>query len=81
MSNESDTKKTILSLSWRDIRSSKSGGAEVHTHEMLKRLDKLKYRVIHFAPYEESLKKREIIDGVLYVRRGNIISVIYKAWK
>ena len=81
MSNVSDNKKTILSLSWRDIRSSKSGGAEVHTHEMLRRLDKTKYRVSHFAPYEDGLEKREIIDGVLYIRRGNIISVIYKAWR
>lgn len=28
-------KITILALSWRDIRSPKAGGAEVHTHEML----------------------------------------------
>ena len=44
------TKTTILALSWRDIRSPKMGGAETHTHEMLRRVDHEKYRVIHFAP-------------------------------
>ena len=73
-------KKTILSLSWRDIRSSKSGGAEVHTHEMLSRIDKSKYRVIHISVFEKNLPAKEIIDGVMYLRKGNAITVIINAW-
>ena len=42
-------KTTILALSWRDIKSPKAGGAEVHTHEMLSRADMDKYKIYHFA--------------------------------
>ena len=73
-------KKTILSLSWRDIRSSKSGGAEVHTHKMLSRIDKSKYRVIHISVFEKDFPAKEMIDGVMYLRKGNAITVIIKAW-
>ena len=38
---------TILSLSWRDITSPNAGGAEVHTHEMLRCVDKHKFRIYH----------------------------------
>lgn len=71
-----DTRITILALSWRDLKSPTAGGAEVHTHEMLKRIDKKKYRVIHLAASYERLPESEIIDGVQYIRKGNIFSVI-----
>ncbi len=67
---------TILLLSWRDIRSPKSGGAEIFTHEMLKRSQQSRYRFIHFAPQFEGLPAEEEIDGVTYIRQGNIYSVI-----
>ena len=71
---KNDSRITLLFLSWRDIRSSKKGGAEVFTHEMLKRLDRLKYRIIHISPLEADLKEYEEIDGVTYIRNGNILS-------
>jgi len=69
-------KITILALSWRDIRSPKAGGAEVHTHEMLSRADKKKYRIYHFAPRYEGQLECENIDGVTYIRHGNVLTVI-----
>lgn len=69
----------ILALSWRDIKNPKKGGAEIHTHEMLKRLDSKKFKVIHFSPLFEGAKEKEVIDGVLYIRRGGIFSVIFYA--
>lgn len=66
----------ILALSWRDIRSPKAGGAEVHTHEMLSRADKKKYKIYHFAPRYEGQPEREDIDGVTYIRHGNVFTVI-----
>lgn len=42
-------KTTVLSLSWRDIKSPTAGGAEVQTHEMLSGMDMNRYRVIHIA--------------------------------
>lgn len=70
---------TILSLSWRDIKSPASGGAEVHTHEMLKRANCEKYRIIHLSPLYKNMEKYECIEGVNYLRKGNIFTVIWYA--
>lgn len=74
------TKKTILSLSWRDIKSPTAGGAEVHTHELLSGVDMNCYRVIHLAAQYENLTDDEVIDGVNYIRKGNVFSVIWYAF-
>lgn len=78
---ESDKKITILALSWRDIKAPKAGGAEVHTHEMLSRVDRNRYRIYHFAPLSGDLPEEEVLDGVTYLRAGNEITVILKAMK
>lgn len=77
---EKDSRVTILALSWRDIESPTAGGAEVHTHELLRRIDKRKFRLIHFASYYPREISEKEIDGVYYIRRGNIISVIWFAF-
>jgi len=69
-------RKTMLFLSWRDIHAPKRGGAEVFTHEMLARRDKKLTQVIHFSPMFENGKEKEVIDGVHYIRKGNIYTVI-----
>lgn len=69
-------KITILALSWRDIRSPKAGGAEVHTHEMLSRADKKKYKIYHFSARNEGQAEYEEIDGITYIRHGNVFTVI-----
>ena len=74
-----DDRKTILSLSWRDIKSPASGGAEVHTHEMLSRINHGKYRIIHFSAMYDGLAESESIDQVDYIRKGSIFSVIWYA--
>lgn len=76
-----DNRITILALSWRDIKSPKAGGAEVHTHEMLSRADKDKYRIYHLSPQSGQLPCEEIIDGVTYLRSGNVVTVIFKAMR
>ena len=73
--------KNLLFLSWRDIKHPKMGGAEVFTHEMLKRLDKDNYSITHISPMsinkdgEENLAKEDI-DGINYLRKGNMFTVI-----
>lgn len=74
-----DNRKTILSLSWRDIKSPASGGAEVHTHEMLSRVNHGKYRIIHLSAMYDGLAESENIDQVDYIRKGNVFSVIWHA--
>ena len=63
-------KINILALSWRDIKNPKKGGAEIHTHEMLKRLDKKRFNVVHLSPMYDGGLARESIDGVTYIRKG-----------
>ncbi len=77
---EEDTRKTILSLSWRDLKSPTAGGAEVHTHEMLSRVNHEKYRVIHLAAKYDDEAEYEEIDHVNYIRKGSIFSVIWFAF-
>ncbi|MDE7184858.1 MAG: glycosyltransferase family 4 protein [Lachnospiraceae bacterium] len=77
---ESD-KITILALSWRDITSPNAGGAEVHTHEMLSRVDKNKFRIYHLATRKKGQPESEVIDGITYLRHGNAITVITAAMR
>lgn len=72
-------RKKILFLSWRDIKAPKKGGAEIFTHEMIKRLDKEKYEIIHFSPEYDGGESEEVIDGIKYIREGGNLGVILKA--
>lgn len=78
---EKSEKITLLFLSWRDIKAPKKGGAEVYTHEMLKRINFDKYRIIHFSPSFQGGKEIEDIDNITYIRSGNEFSVIGDARK
>ncbi len=72
----SHAKIRILALSWRDIRSPGAGGAEVNTHAMFKSLDSNLYSITHISPLYENLQERECIDDIMYIRHGNIYTVI-----
>ena len=73
-------KHVILSLSWRDIKSPKSGGAEIHTHELLKAVDPQKYTIYHISMYDKNLPKAEDIDGIHYLRGGNVPGILFYAF-
>ncbi|WJH27731.1 hypothetical protein N6H13_21350 [Paenibacillus sp. CC-CFT742] len=75
------TKPVVLLLSWRDILAPRRGGAEVFTHEMLKRSTSERYQYVHFSPEFPGSQPIQEIDGILYVRSGNIWSVILHAAK
>lgn len=77
---EKDDRITILMLSWRDIKNPLMGGAEIYTHEVLKRMNPSKYRVLHFSPQVEGCPDKEIIEGVQYFRRGTIATLIMHAF-
>ncbi len=72
-------KIVILMLSWRAIKSPNAGGAEVHAHEMLSRADKNKYKIYYFTTRSQGQAMREEIDGVTYIRHGNVFTVILAA--
>ena len=73
---ETSDKPTILSLSWRDIKSPKSGGAEIFTHRILAPNSGV-FRIISFTPKYENSISREELDGITYLRKGNIFTVIW----
>lgn len=65
----------ILILNLRDIRNPNSGGAEVFTHEIAKRLIEHGHIVDMISSSFPGAKPDEIIDGVSIRRMGNSISV------
>jgi glycosyltransferase involved in cell wall biosynthesis len=71
----------ILILSWRDIKNPLAGGAEIATHEYLKRLSKNGHDCTCFSAEFQNSKKFEHIDGYKVVRKGrNFVSVILNAF-
>lgn len=70
---------TLLALSWRDIKSPNAGGAEIYTYHMLQGAVKQGIRIIHFSPLFKGSPSEETIDGIQYLRKGNVLSVIWHA--
>lgn len=60
----------ILVLNWRDIKNPASGGSEILTQELAKRLVKKGHSVTQFSSYFAGAKKNEIVEGVKILRKG-----------
>lgn len=60
----------ILIVNWRDIKNPEAGGAEVHYHEIFRRLDPARYTVSVLASSVPGLPADEVIDGIQVHRRG-----------
>ena len=71
--------KRVLFLSWRDIKHPKKGGAEVYTHEVLKRLVQRGWNIEHYSVLFDDGVRFETIDGVEYHRGGSNATVILHA--
>ena len=77
----------ILILNWRDIKNPLSGGAEILTHEISKRLVAKGHKVTEFCSYFDGSRKEEVLDGVRIIREGNpdartlLNSVQFKAYR
>lgn len=61
----------ILILNWRDIKNPSSGGAEILTHEIAKRLVVLGNHVVQFSSFFKGAHRKEVVDNVEIVREGN----------
>lgn len=70
----------VLVYNWRDVEHPDAGGAEVFTHEVLKRLVERGHEVTLFAPAFDGRPDEETIDGVRIVRSGGRFTV-YRAAK
>ena len=71
----------LVMLSWRDIAHPKSGGAEVLTQEVLKRLAADGHQVTWFAAQFPGAAATETIDGVRIIRQGRAWTVQFRAWR
>ena len=70
----------ILWFNWRDIKHPDAGGAEVFTHEIIRRLiEKYHFDVTLFAAEIPSRVSHEIINGINIIRGGNKYTVYNKA--
>jgi glycosyltransferase involved in cell wall biosynthesis len=68
----------ILWFNWRDILNPEAGGAEVYTHEVMKRLAKRGYEMTLFTSRFKNCQLNENIDGVDIIREGNKYTVYKK---
>ena len=65
----------ILWFNWKDIKNPDSGGAEVFTHEVAKRLVEKGHRVTLFVRSFVGALPRETVDGIVILRAGGKYSV------
>ncbi len=73
--------KKILWFNWRCWLNPEMGGAEVFTHEVVKRWVNLGHEVTLFTSNYLGGKKTEVADGVSIIRDGGRFSVYRKAKK
>jgi glycosyltransferase involved in cell wall biosynthesis len=69
----------ILWLNWRDIKHPEAGGAEVFTHEVMRRLVKKGHCMTLFSERFSNSLQYENIDGVNIIRDGGRYTVYNKA--
>ncbi len=60
----------ILIINWQDIRHPQAGGAEVHLHEIFRRVAR-EHRVTLLCCRFSGAPPEETLDGIRIVRRGN----------
>ncbi len=60
----------ILLINWRDIKNPDAGGAEVHYHEIFKRIVAMGHDVTLLSYRYPGGLEEEVVDGVRVVRRG-----------
>lgn len=65
----------ILWFNWRDIKHPEAGGAEVLTHEVMRRFAQRGHKMTLFCPKVKGRPLREEIDGVHIVREGGKYTV------
>ncbi|MFZ5518610.1 MAG: glycosyltransferase family 4 protein [Candidatus Zhuqueibacterota bacterium] len=61
----------ILVINWQDIRNPLGGGAEVHLHEIFKRIAQQGHEVTLLCCLHKELPSEETVDSIKIIRRGN----------
>ena len=61
----------FLVVNWRCIKNPEMGGAEIHLHEIFRRIVKMGHSVTLVAHNYKGGLKEEEIDGIKIIRKGN----------
>lgn len=61
----------ILVINWQDIKNPQGGGAEVHLHEIFKRIVAMGHEVTLLSCRIPNMPDSEIIDGIKVIRIGS----------
>ena len=61
----------ILIFNWQDIKNPFGGGAEVHLHEIFKRIAQMGHEVWLYCCQTPELPSYEDVDGIKIIRHGN----------
>lgn len=69
----------ILALNWEDLSNPQAGGAEVHLHEILKRIAAKDHRVTLLCSGFADCKPTEEVDGITIVRAGSRLNFNFVA--
>jgi glycosyltransferase involved in cell wall biosynthesis len=72
------TMLSLLVINWRDIKNPEAGGAEVHLHEIFKRIAAMGHHVTLLASAFEGAPAEETVDGIRVVRRGGKFSFNFR---
>ena len=70
----------VLLLNWRDIRNPEAGGAEVHLHEVAKRLARDGFPCVQYSHAFPGCATEENVDGVTVRRAGGKLLFNYTVW-
>lgn len=74
-------KPRILIVNWRDIRNPEAGGAEVHLHEVARRLVLDGYPCLQYSAAFEGGAPEEVIDGLTVRRKGHRLTFNWTVWR
>jgi len=71
--------RSVLVMNWRDLGNPAAGGAEVYTHEVLKRIAARGHEVTLLTSGFRGGRHEEVLDGVRILRVGDRFSVYRRA--
>ena len=61
----------ILAINWQDLSNPRAGGAEIHFHEIFKRIAQKGHNITLLCSHYTGAKEYEEIDGIKIIRKGS----------
>ncbi len=76
----SGSERRLLIVNWRDPRNPEAGGAEVHLHEVARRLCGSGWQCVQYSHFFPGAPRHEILDGVHVHRVGGKFFFNFTVW-